>query len=399
MGTTFDPLSEAKEIREQLGSDRRRLILLCGAGTSQAVGIDGIAELSAHVKAVLSGTQQEHYDRIVAELGTDSVEVVLGRLRLCGELVGSSTTAEVNGFVGQEAVEMDRAVCRAIYNLVSIDPPKGLKAHAEFAAWMNSIQREYAVEVFTTNYDLIIERGLEVAEVPYFDGFVGSVNPYFASAGIEMLDSDGAGRIPTTWMRLWKLHGSIGWRRAKEAITGAEKVIRTAVVPTDSDDLMIFPTRDKYSESRRMPFVAFHDRLRRLTAEGESLLLVLGYSFGDQHINEILYSSLRANNRLACTVFLYESLDSAKMNERLVKPTTGIQNLTIYSPDKAMIGGVLGEWTKPPKPPDGVDAWPFWDEIAGRFSLGDFANVPSFLNLFIGARPLAGVPSAAAPET
>jgi hypothetical protein len=319
-----------------------------------------------------------------------SVEAVLGRLRLCSELIGDSVNAEVNGFIGQEALEMDRAVCRAIYDRVSIDPPKGLKQHAKFAAWMNSIEREYAVEIFTTNYDLIIERGLEIAEVPYFDGFVGSVNPYFAAVGLEMLDRDGLGKFPSTWTRLWKLHGSIGWRRTKEAVTEVEKVIRTAVVPTGTDDLMIFPTRDKYSESRRMPFVAFHDRLRRITAEGESLLLVFGYSFGDQHINEILNSSLRANNRLACTVFLYESLDSAHISERLIKPTTGIQNLTIYSPDKAMIGGISGQWTKPPKPPDGIDAWPFWDDAKGHFTLGDFANIPTFLNEFIGPRPLVG---------
>src|SRR5206468_2462821 len=104
-------------------------------------------------------------------------------------------------------------------------PAKGFQLHAEFAAWLSSIQRTKPVEIFSTNYDLLIERGLEIALVPYFDGFLGSVNPYFSDSAADFKDdADNLSHLPRTWARLWKLHGSIGWRVAEETITGVKKV-------------------------------------------------------------------------------------------------------------------------------------------------------------------------------
>lgn len=386
MALAFDPLREAEELREQLGSDKRRLILFLGAGTSQAVGIDSISSLTKNVRPELTASQQTQFDKILAVHSGSHIEHVLNHVRLCRELIEASATKSADGFSGSEAAEMDRAICRAIYKRVKIDPPKGFGTHANFAAWLNSIQRTQPVEIFSTNYDLLIERGLEIAGVPYFDGFIGSVRPYFSDAASE-LDDEAFSRIPRSWVRLWKLHGSIGWRYLVEDFTGVRKVVALPLLePGVADDLMIFPSREKYSDSRRLPFVALHDRLRRLTASGESLLLVAGYSFGDEHINDILFGNLRANNRLAITVFLFNSIKDPQVLMNLINPTRGIRNLTVYGPDGASIGGVLGSWSNPPNPPSGVDKWPFWDDAKKEFSLGSFTRVPTFLQEFIGAR-------------
>src|SRR6266851_2177132 len=153
MAPTFDPLREAEELREQLGSDKRRLILLFGAGTSQAVGIDSVASLTSNVKTALSGSQQSHYDKILALHDGSHIEHVLNHVRLCRELIEANTTASPDGFSGSEAAEMDRAICKAIYKRIRIDPPKGFGTHANFAAWLSSIQRAKPVEMFSTNYD------------------------------------------------------------------------------------------------------------------------------------------------------------------------------------------------------------------------------------------------------
>jgi SIR2-like domain len=388
MSLTFDPLREAEELREQLGSDKRRLILFFGAGTSQAVGIDSVLSLTTNVRPELNAAQKAHFDRILAARAGSHIEHVLNHVRLCRELIDSGATKSAGGFDGDDARDMDRAICRAIYKRVKVDPPGGFGIHANVAAWMNSIQRAKPVEIFSTNYDLLIERGLEIAGVPYFDGFVGAVKPYFSDAASE-LDDEAISRIPKSWVRLWKLHGSIGWRYVVEDFTGIKKVVALPLVePSATEDLMIFPSREKYSDSRRLPFVALHDRLRRLTASGESLLLVAGYSFGDEHINDILFGNLRANNRLAMTVFLFDSIKNPQVQTNLINPTRGIRNLTIYAPDGASLGGVLGTWSDPPKPPSGVDKWPFWDDAKKQFSLGSFTNVPTFLQEFIGARSI-----------
>lgn len=390
MTTAFDPVREAEELREQLGSDKRRLLIFFGAGTSQAVGIDGISQLTANVAADLTPAQKTHYDRIQTQIGAGAnVETILDRIRLCRELVGDNATAVVEGMKGAEAAELDRAICRAIYKRVKIDPPKGLKLHAEFAAWLNSIQRMRPAEIFSTNYDLLIERGLEIASVPYFDGFVGTVDPYFSDAASDPAeDISNASNLPKSWIRLWKIHGSIGWRTTIEPITGTKRTVRLPNVdPGNKDDLMIFPSREKYSDSRRLPFVALQDRLRRLTAAGECLLLVVGYSFSDQHINDIFFSNLRANNRFSLTALMFDPLAKKEIQQNLIKPAQGIRNLTAYGPDQALVGGVLGNWSEPAKP-TGITSWPFWNDAKKEFSLGDFTNLPPFLLEFIGARKL-----------
>ena len=88
MTTTFDPVREAEELREQLGSDKRRLLVFFGAGTSQAVGIDGIAQLTSNVEADLTAVEKAHYDRLKTQIGTDAnVEGILDRVRLCLSLI------------------------------------------------------------------------------------------------------------------------------------------------------------------------------------------------------------------------------------------------------------------------------------------------------------------------
>ena len=118
-----------------------------------------------------------------------------------------------------------------------------------------------------------------------------------------------------------------------------------------------------------------------------------GYSFGDEHINDILFGSLRSNNRCSVTVLSFNSLKKPELEKNLIKPTQGIRNLTVYGPDMALVGGVLGDWAKPGKLPAGIAKWPFWDDAKSEFALGDFSNLPTFLREFIGARPLVVAPA------
>ena len=49
----------------------------------------------------------------------------------------------------------------------------------KFVIWLNWLSRDFTKEVFTTNYDLILEKSFESLQVPYFDGFNGSNEPFF----------------------------------------------------------------------------------------------------------------------------------------------------------------------------------------------------------------------------
>jgi hypothetical protein len=45
----------------------------------------------------------------------------------------------------------------------------------DFAAWAARTNYLTPLEVFTVNYDLLIEEAFEEFLVPYFDGFVGTL--------------------------------------------------------------------------------------------------------------------------------------------------------------------------------------------------------------------------------
>ena len=299
----FDAVREAAELRNQLSSDKRRLAFFFGAGTSQAVGIPGLASLTKTVAGDLPEKERKHFERLLKEDADGNLETVLNRVRLCREMLGENQDRRVDELSSTEASSLDRAICRAIRKEVGISPPRGLKPHYIFSHWLKTINRAFPVEIFTTNYDLLLEKAMESAETPHFDGFVGTVSPFFRATTI---DADFGGipipSVPRDWIRLWKLHGSIGWVMVHDELSASTRIVRRGeFLPESNDELMVYPSRQKYSDSRRLPFMAYQDRLRRLLASGETLLLVCGYSFSDEHVNEIIFQSLRSNPRLAVT--------------------------------------------------------------------------------------------------
>lgn len=388
-GLTYDPLQEVLELREQLASDRRQIAFLFGAGTSQSVGIDGVAPLTRKIQTDLEGSEKVHYERILKDLGADAtVEGVLDEVRLCRELIGTSTVREAGGLKGKEAEILDRAICRSIYKRVAVEPPGGYSPLSNFAQWVGSVSWEYPVEVFTTNYDLLIERALESARIPHCDGFVGSVLPFFDSGTVESDWGKDTECPPRQWVRVWKMHGSIGWRVVKDPVSANHRICRvanTALAP--DEDLVIFPSRTKYSDSRKLPFLSYHDRFRKLLSGGAALLVVAGYSFSDQHINEIIFQSLRSNNRLAVTVLSFDALAKPEISRKLLEPTAGLRNLTVYGPDQARISGSLRCWHDPTKKPHNLfDLACVWDSDKKTLRLGDFKCLGDFLKIYMGTR-------------
>lgn len=398
---TFDPLREAAEFRSQLSSDKRRLAFFFGAGISQAVGIPGLLSLTGLVKDDLDLDQCAHYERLLTRDKKGTLETVLNRVRLCREMLANDTAGEVEGLSAEDAASLDRAICRAIRARVGMLPPKSLTTHYIFAHWIKTINRAFPLEIFTTNYDLLLEMAMESAETPFFDGFIGSVSPFFR---VTTIDADFGGipipTVPRDWVRLWKLHGSIGWVLIKDSLTGSERIVRKGNFhPDETDELMVFPSRQKYADSRRLPFLAYQDRFRRLLASGETLLVVCGYSFADEHLNEIIFQSLRSNPRLAVTVLCFDPLSSESLEENLLRPTEGITNLTIYGPDAAVVGTTRSTWSAPSeKPRDGAIEWPFWSYQDSAFTLGNFSSFVEFLRLLLGGRGLHLLPVEAGPS-
>jgi hypothetical protein len=392
----YDPFQTAVEIREQLASGKRKLGFLFGAGTSMAVGLPGIDKLSDIVVEQLGDTHKEQYQRVRAELAQSNpnVENVLDRIRTYRDLMGDSEELEFAGLKGTTATrELDAAICHAICDTVRLAPPEGLGPYLVFAQWVRAlhVNRGWPVEVFTTNYDLLAEQALEDSGVPFFDGFVGSAYPFFApeSVDAELGREEDAMCPPRGWTRAWKLHGSVNWRVQRDG--PRQRITRVSGSrPEAGDELIIFPSREKYAESRRLPFLAFHDRFRRFLSSGECLLAVIGYSFSDEHVNEVIFQGLRSNPRASAMTLAYGQTcgdgeaEPRTLPEALIVYATQNRNLAVYGPDRACVGGILAPWGEPSQKPKAYNTWPFWDSATEQFTLGDFNAFARFLELFIG---------------
>ncbi len=405
MSINHDPFRAARELREQLASDERRLGFFFGAGTSMAVGLPGIIALTNQVESQLNALQKTQFAAVRSELPSGAnVEAILDRIRLYRELIGADATRTFAKIKGpDQARELDAAICQAISKIVSVAPPKGLDVHMVFAHWLRALhsRRDWPVELFTTNYDVYFEQAMELASVPFFDGFIGSVEPFFASECVEAegLKSDAHVYPCKAWTRLWKLHGSINWYVRKGVPPRFDQITRRAALLHDpGQELAIFPAREKYAESRKMPFLALQDRFRRFLTVGDRLLILSGYSFADQHLNEIIFQALRANPHLAITALIYGEPENSTPDARFILPDRianfgrEYRNLTILGPDKAAIGGVVAPWTTP-----SGDFQSFWDTAKNALTLGDFAAFTVYLERFIGFRSLP--PAIAAPPT
>ena len=247
----------------------------------------------------------------------------------------------------------------------------------KFFAWLNMLNRDYSKEIFTSNYDLIIEKSLEKIRTPYFDGFVGSYEPFFWQESIERFvdKSD----LTQNWIRLWKIHGSLSWFWKKNSETGSHNIIRVGIISdieNIDNELVIYPSKEKYDSSKKQPFVAYFDRFKNVLLNGELLFLFTGYSFSDQHINEIVFNSLRENNRLFILVFFYQDSEV----EELFRISSSYLNLTVFGPTKAIINGTLGEWEYNKddlKPNETSDS--YWNTVNDKLTLGDFNQLINFL--------------------
>lgn len=164
------------------------------------------------------------------------------------------------------------------------------------------------LNIFTTNYDRLIEMGAELAGIHLMDRFVGSLMPIFRSSRLN-LDLHynppgirGEPRYLEGVARLTKLHGSVDWIQNGNEIRriglpfGAEDIAPYLNAPGLKDDgamkLMIYPNSAKDRETAEYPYVELFRDFAAAICRPNSTLVTYGYSFGDEHINRVIQDML-----------------------------------------------------------------------------------------------------------
>jgi hypothetical protein len=380
---SLNVIKEVRELKTQL-SYSKNIGFFMGAGTSCALGLPNIGQLTAQIEDSLPEKSLAIFNIVKKDLESNparkivSIEDILNQIRRIREITDGRENRNFLEVDGACAKKIDIEICKMIYTKISEKEfSANLNTHKKFFAWLNMQNRDCSKEIFTTNYDLIIEKSLEAIRAPYFDGFVGSYEPFFWQESVERLIRKN--ELTQNWIRLWKIHGSLSWFWKENSASKSNRVIRQGKIENIADEkneIVIYPSKEKYDSSRRQPFLVYFDRLKNYLLSGELLFIFSGYSFLDQHINEIIFNCLRQNNRLNVIVFFYN--DEEVSNLQLL--SSGYFNLTVFGPTTAIVNGVFGQWDF-----DNADlkqkekCETYWDLDGKKFLLGDFQCLVEFL--------------------
>ena len=354
---THDPLGFTSGLSARLASRARHVCLFVGAGASRSCGLPDLAELQEKIVQRLDGNDGSV---VASMLESRNLEQVLSRLRRVSAVL--DVGEELGGLSSDGAKRVDASICKEIMEQLQC-PEYDLGPLRHLAAWLGRANYHQPIEVFTLNYDLLLETALDELKIPYFDGFIGNTRARFHEALVEAQPKVDIDFVPAFFVRLWKLHGSIDW-----AWTESGEAVRLGRAVPEGEMAAIYPSDTKYVDSRRVPFLVLQDRLRRSLRQPETLMLVTGYSFSDDHINELLFDAAMRRERSEIVAFCFSAIPDALAERALMTP-----NLQAIAPKEAILGGVRAAWEPPEQ-----GSFHLWSD--GSLNLTDFAEMARYLS-------------------
>jgi len=218
-----------------------------------------------------------------------------GRLRLDGSPTVDGTADELNASLSHATWALAR-VCA----LPAEGKREGLRCFETFLRKLLTRPLNLKrVNLFTLNYDTLVEQAADAEGVVLLDGFVGTQRRIFRP---ECYEQDLYFPAETTEGRvhrfdrvahLYKLHGSITWLGGGAS---SENPYGVSAIPFEPEAvpsrLLIYPTPAKYGETLGMPYSELFRRFASALVRPQSVLFAVGYGFGDEHVNAIIRQAL-----------------------------------------------------------------------------------------------------------
>jgi len=159
------------------------------------------------------------------------------------------------------------------------------------------------LNLFTTNYDRVVEHGCDLVGLQVLDRFVGALSPVFRSSRLSVdmhynpPGMRGEPRYLEGVVRLCKLHGSLDWRWLESELMrvglpfGADEK-HPAIPEEPFDSVMIFPNPAKDVETLDYPYAELFRDFAASICRPNSSLVTYGYGFGDDHISRVIADML-----------------------------------------------------------------------------------------------------------
>jgi hypothetical protein len=302
------------------------LNFLCGSGTSSYIGGKTINKnenpfdsIIIELKAIAN--PQEHIAQLIKYLeSSDLLEKKFDKINQ--EYLYYLNNRE-NADIAKEIKEyLDKALKNFVENYVPFPVDYvscKLNIHELFINKI--ISRKETLnrpKIFTPNYDLAFENACEKIGVSYNNGFRGvhmrKFDPdTFSNETYIKQDSIEKGKRIATYLNIYKLHGSISWQYAEninDLYNLKEIQISDTLKKSDFslESLMIFPIQTKKSYSLDLPYSELFRNFSKCLTESQNTLVIIGYSFLDEHINDIIRTGLY-NPNLTMIIHSYNVID------------------------------------------------------------------------------------------
>lgn len=298
--------------------DVRNVSLLIGNGGSIPLGAPNLGDISLVRKEIVDlphdakpegarAKALDLFDKLLLRGSRFGVEPFLGQLYHMISILeagGSVTLTTADTEITIEAASRLAGLTKQwLYSRCACLPDQAhrdaLRGHCElFRRLLLRPTKLPRTKVFTTNYDLVIERALDSLGVSYFDGFTGTIDrvlrPESYQYDLYFPGSTTEGKVSRVdrVLQLFKLHGSVNWRKVSEGRFHDISMRRETPAEADYGDVMIYPSPIKNSEMHGYPYSEMLRHFAAQIQQPQSILLVIGYSFADDHIRRIVYQAL-----------------------------------------------------------------------------------------------------------
>ena len=166
------------------------------------------------------------------------------------------------------------------------------------------------VNIFTTNNDLFNERVLDNLNVNYNNGFGGGLERFFNPARFGYTYSK---KIETSiekyealdnMIYLYKLHGSINWiEKEGNSLFNIQEININHGDDKPAESVLIYPNPLKQSKSLTSPYTDIIREFQKKLLLPNSVIFIIGYSFSDDHLNNIIYQALSTNSSISIVIF------------------------------------------------------------------------------------------------
>ena len=297
-------------LQKHLKRQYENTIVLTGAGSSYNMGVsDKKGKLMGGLwEAAVSEFGYEELDNFCQKINfsdlkpdneTTDIEKLLTHAQLYHYVYGLSESDEMT----KKLKRMVKDACTLVL------PPEN--PHRMFLRKLVSKKTKYTrPKIFTLNYDTLFEQAAEKNGFMIIDGFSYTYPRKFKGTNFDL---DVVTRITnrnvlednfvSNVVHIYKPHGSINWQRKGEDI----------IIENEAkESLMIYPSSNKYESSYQQPFFEMMSRFQQETRAKNTLLIIIGYSFGDAHINAMIYEALSVNSSITIIFVTPDVHDESK---------------------------------------------------------------------------------------